>query len=135
MIFKDTYEHVKYCYTCQTILEKGRFNAQPLQPVMKMHHFSQWGLDFIRTINPPSSTSHRFILTAIDYCTKWTEACPSKQCTTEVVIKFLEEKPITRFGVPYALVCDNGPTFSSLKFSNWEFKYGITLKFSSNYYL
>ena len=91
-------------------------------------------MDFIGPINPPSSGHHQYIPTTTDYCTRWTEAQSLKNCTTEIVIKFLEENIITRFGCPHAFVCDNGPDFRSLKLSNWAFDYGITLNFSSNCY-
>lgn len=104
----------------------------PLQPVIEVRPFTKWGLDFIGMINPPSSAQHRYILTATDYYTRWSAAQALKFCTSDIVIKFLEENIITRFGCPDALVCDNGSVFSSLRFSNWAFEHGITLNFSSN---
>lgn len=133
-VLKDVYDHVKTCHTCQITAAREKNPAMPLQPVIKVRPFAKWGLDFIGMINPPSSAQQRYILTATNCCTRWSEAQALKLCTNDMVIKFLEENIITRFGCPYALVCDNGSAFSSLKFSNWAFEYGVTLKFSSNYY-
>lgn len=133
-IFKDTVEHIKCCHTCQIATNRERYVVQPLQLVMEMHPFAQWGMDFIGPINPPSSLGHMYVLTITDYYTRWTKVVNSKTCTTKDVIKFLERNIVTRYGVPYALVCDNGPDFVSLKLSSWAFDYGIILKFSSNYY-
>lgn len=133
-VFKDSHGHVHSCHTCQTTATKERNAAVPLQPVLEVRPFAQWGLDFIGPVSPPSSAGHRYILTTIDYCTRWTEAIVCKHCTTEVVTDFLESFILNRFGCPYALVCDNGPAFASLKFASWAFDYGIALKFSSNYY-
>ena len=47
---------------------------------------------------------------------------------------FLEDKIITRFGVPTRIITDNGPCFVSSKMSSFYFKYGIVLSHSSNYY-
>ena len=47
---------------------------------------------------------------------------------------FLEDRIITRFGVPARLTTDNAKEFSSTEFSPFCFKYGITLSHSSNYY-
>lgn len=102
--------------------------------VIEVKPFAQWGLDFVGPINPPSSAGHRYILTVSDYFTRCTKALACKQCTSEVVINFLESGIINHFGCPIALVCDNGPTFASLKFSIWAFDHGIIIKFSSNYY-
>ena len=133
-LFKDTHEHVKICHVCQTSAKRQRNPAMPLRPVIEVRPFAMWGLDFIGPINPPSSAQHRYILTATDYCTRWSEAQAFKNCTAEIVIEFLEERITTRFGCPSAFVCDNGSAFTSLKFHTWAFDHKIILKFSSGYY-
>jgi transposase InsO family protein len=62
------------------------------------------------------------------------EAIPTKKATEEVVMKFLEEKIITRFGVPAKINTDNAKDFSSVVLNEFCFKYGIVLSHSSNYY-
>jgi hypothetical protein len=47
---------------------------------------------------------------------------------------FLEDRIITRFGVPAKITTDNAKAFSSTKLSSFCFKYGIILSHSSNYY-
>lgn len=102
--------------------------------MLEVRLFAEWGLNSIGPVSPPSSVGHRYILTATNYCTKWTKKIECKQCTTKVVTNFLESFILNCFGCPYALVCDNGPAFASLKFASWAFDYGISLKFLSNYY-
>jgi transposase InsO family protein len=50
------------------------------------------------------------------------------------MMKFLEEKIITRFGVPTKITTDNTKDFSSMALNELCFKYGIVLSHSSNYY-
>nr|KYP37170.1 Pol polyprotein [Cajanus cajan] len=50
----------------------------------------------------------KFLLVAIDYFTKWIEACPLAKITTENVQKFTWRNIICRFGIPHTLVTDNG---------------------------
>ena len=76
--------------------------------------FAKWGLDFIGPINPPSSTSHTFFLIATDYYTCWKKFGTFRNCMTKVVTYFLEEHIVTRFGMPFFLVCDNGSAFTSI---------------------
>ena len=85
----------------------------PLQLAYEVHPFAKWGLDFIGPINPPSSTGHTYILIVMDYCTQWVEAETFKNCMAKVVIDFLEELIVTRFEMPFTLVCDNGLAFAS----------------------
>lgn len=76
-IFTDTRKEVATCHTCQIFEGKGKLLSLPLKPVQVEAPFQQWGLDFIREINPSSSGQHRWILTATDYFTKWIEAMPT----------------------------------------------------------
>ncbi|KAH9332062.1 hypothetical protein KI387_004170, partial [Taxus chinensis] len=56
-----------------------KLTAFPLNPVFIEEPFQQWGLDFIRVLNPNSSASHTHVLTATDYFMKWVEAIPVKK--------------------------------------------------------
>jgi len=72
-------------------------------------------------------------LIATDYFTKWVKAIPAKNATEKVIMGFVENNIITRFGVPAKITTDNAKAFNS-KFSSFCFKYGIVLSHSSNYY-
>jgi hypothetical protein len=86
--------------------------------------FEQWGLDIIGEINPHSSKQHRYILTSTDYFTRWMEEIPLTKVNDEVVINFLEQHIMTRFGVPNTLVFDNATYFSSLKLTDFSLEKG-----------
>ena len=51
-----------------------------------------------------------------------------------MVIKFLQENIMTRFGVPISLVFDNASYFSSIKITEFACEKGIELHYSDNYY-
>eukprot|EP00253_Pinus_taeda_P027279 PITA_27279 len=69
-----------------------------------------------------------------DYFTKWVEAIPAKNATEKVIMDFIENNIVTRFGVPTNITTDNAKAFSSSEFSSFCFKYGIVLSHPSNYY-
>ena len=96
--------------------------------------FQQWGLDFNGEFKDNSRNGYRWILTATDYFTRWIESIPTKKATKEVVVNFLEERIITRFGVPSKFTNDKAKAFSSHGLVEFCFKYGIVLSHSSNYY-
>jgi hypothetical protein len=62
------------------------------------------------------------------------EAIPLTKVNDEVVINFLEQHIMTRFGVPNTLVFDNATYFSSLKLTEFSLEKGIILKYVANYY-
>jgi hypothetical protein len=82
--------------------------AFPLKPVIVEAPFQQWGLDFIGEFKDNSNNNgYHWVLTAIDYFTRWVEAIPMKKETKEVVMNFLEDRIITRFGAPTKITTDN----------------------------
>jgi transposase InsO family protein len=96
--------------------------------------FQKWGIDFVGEINPHSSTQHKWILTATDYFTKWVEAIPTKRATESVVIDFLEDNILSRFGCPRKIVTDNDQAFKSMAMISFCQKYNIILGHSTMYY-
>uniref|UniRef100_A0A2N9GXT9 Uncharacterized protein n=1 Tax=Fagus sylvatica TaxID=28930 RepID=A0A2N9GXT9_FAGSY len=59
-----------------------------------------WGMDVIGAITPKASNGHEFILVAIDYFTKWVEACSFKNVTQVAVTRFVKNNIICRYGMP-----------------------------------
>nr|KYP68215.1 Transposon Ty3-I Gag-Pol polyprotein [Cajanus cajan] len=76
---------------------------------------------------PPATGQLKFLLVAIDYFTKWIEACPLAKITTENVQKFTWKNIICRFGIPHTLVTDNGRQFITQGFEYFlrELELGI----------
>ena len=89
--------------------------------------FEQWGLDIIGEITPSSSKLHKYILYATDYFTRWVEAIPLTRVNEKVVIQFIEQQLITRFGVPSVLVFDNATYFSSTLLTEFVLDKGIVI--------
>jgi hypothetical protein len=108
--------------------------AVPLQPVTVSRPFEQWGLDIIGEITPSSLKRHKYILTATDYFTKWAESIPLTHVNEKVVIQFIEQQLITRFGVPYDLVFNNAYFFYSTLLTDFSLDKGIIIRYSANYY-
>uniref|UniRef100_A0A2N9INS0 RNA-directed DNA polymerase n=1 Tax=Fagus sylvatica TaxID=28930 RepID=A0A2N9INS0_FAGSY len=99
---KDAADFVKTCHTCQISFS--------LQNMATPWPFHTWGLDLIGPINPASG-GYIWILVATEYFTKWVEAIHLRKATGVVVANFIREHIITRFGIPYKLITDNGTPF------------------------
>ncbi|XP_015081343.1 uncharacterized protein K02A2.6-like [Solanum pennellii] len=54
------------------------------------------------------SNGHKFILVVIDYFTKCVEANSYKSVTKKVVVNFVRNNLICRFGLPDSIITDNG---------------------------
>jgi hypothetical protein len=133
-LFPDVNAKVRACNPCQFFTGKQKLPAMPLVLVKIEAPFQQWGLDFIGEINPHSSAQHRWILTATDYFTKWVEAIPTRKAIDSVVIEFLEENILARFGCPRKIVTDNAQAFKSMAMISFCKKYNIVLGHSTTYY-
>ena len=73
-------------------------------------------------------------MTATYYFTKWVEAIPARNAIEAVIIKFMEENIISRFGCPARIVTNNAQAFKSNKFANFCQQYNIALNHSTAYY-
>jgi len=68
-------------------------------------------VDIIGPLSPPSE-GHRYILTTIDMCTRFPEAIPLKDISTNSVAEALLEI-FSRVGLPYKIHSDRGSQFTS----------------------
>jgi len=115
------------------IIGKQQVKSLPLKPVVASSPFQQWGLEFIGEIHPDSSGQHRWILTTIDYFTKWIKSIPTRSASHKVIISFLEDI-IAIFGYPSIIINDNATYFKSETLIKFCEQFGISLIHSTPYY-
>jgi transposase InsO family protein len=104
--------------------------ATELHPLTSPWPFAQWGLDIVGPF-PLASESRKYLLVATDYFTKWVEAEALKHITQNDVRQFIWKNIVTRFGVPRALISDNGTQFKGSTVIKLCQKLGIRQHFSS----
>jgi hypothetical protein len=104
----------------------------PLHPILVIEIFDCWGIDFMGPF--PLSFGFVYILVAVDYVSKWIEAIPSRTNDHKIVIKFLTENILSRFGIPRAMISDGGTHFCNKPFESLMKKYGITHKVATPYH-
>eukprot|EP00253_Pinus_taeda_P016307 PITA_16307 len=90
--------------------------------------------DVYKVVKSCHKCQRRWILMAKDYFTKWIEEIPTRQATNAVIISFLENNILSRFGFPNKLVTDNATTFRSKKMIEFCNKYKIILGHSTTYH-
>ena len=80
------------------------------------------------------SFGYLYILLAIDYVSKSVEAIPTRTDDHKVVLNFLKENIFSRFGMPRAMISDQGTHFCNKPFEALMGKYGVTHKISTTYH-
>ncbi|KAL4183193.1 hypothetical protein AMTRI_Chr11g96980 [Amborella trichopoda] len=107
---------------------------EPLHPTVASWPFSQWGMDIVGPIDPPSTMGYVFILVATYYFSKWAEVVPLKQVLGIVVAYFFRHHIIYRFGVPDRIISDNGPQFRSHHSDRLVNQFGFKWRYSLMYH-
>nr|XP_025635645.1 uncharacterized protein LOC112729699 [Arachis hypogaea] len=126
----DSKEFVKKCVKCQENANFHRAPASELSLLTSSRPFSQWGIDLLGPF-PVGPGQVKYLIVAIDYYTKWIEAEPLASISSSNCRKFLWRQVITRFGVPEAVISDNGTQFTNKKFTEFLAGLGIRQRFSS----
>ncbi|KAK3037300.1 hypothetical protein RJ639_032062 [Escallonia herrerae] len=106
-MMKDAIEFTRRCDKCQKFTPISHTPVAPLTLVVSPIPFSMWGMDLLGPF-PMASGQRRFVVVAIDYFTKWTEAESLATITSAKCEDFFWKNVVCRFGVPRALVVDNG---------------------------
>ena len=118
-IFSNVYKETTTCHQCQIFDGKRKLVPLPLNQVSVEAPFQQWGLDFIGEINTNASRKNIWILRTTDYFMKWIEAIPTKRDTDAMIMGFLEENILARFGCPGRIMTDNAATLVEAPFQQW----------------
>ncbi|RDX71689.1 Pol polyprotein, partial [Mucuna pruriens] len=94
----------------------NRRHEMTQQPILFYEVFDVWGIDFMGPF--PISNGYSYILLAVDYVSRWVEVVATKTDDVRVVVDFL------KFGVPKALINDQGSHFYNRAMASILQKYG-----------
>lgn len=112
-ISSDVKRWCRSCDTCQRTIPKGRVAKVPLGKMPLMSRpFQKIAIDLVGPINPASARGNKYILTAVDYATRWPEAVALPDITTERIADALLEM-FSRVGFPKEILSDRGSQFTS----------------------
>lgn len=106
-------EYIRKCIMCQQHSHLQHLIAQAPNPIQSLWPISQWGFDLIGQFVPPSLGKHKFIITMIEYFTKWVEVEALVSTTGPKIAKFINPYIIYHFGIPQKIISYNGPPFKN----------------------
>ena len=109
----DVARFCKSCDICQRTIQKGRVTKVPLgkMPLIDTP-FKRVAVDIVGPIEPRSDKKSRYILTMIDYATRYPEAVALPSIETERVAEALVEM-FSRVGIPDEMLTDCGSQFTA----------------------
>ncbi|RDY10835.1 Retrovirus-related Pol polyprotein, partial [Mucuna pruriens] len=132
-IFRDAHQFVSTCERCQKEgMAMNRRHELPQQPIMFCEVFDVWGIDFMGPF--PVSNGYSYILLAVDYVSRWVEAIATRTNDAKVVVDFLKSNIFYRFGVPKALISDQGSHFCNRAMASLLQKYGVAHRIATAYH-
>ena len=110
---QDVIRFCRSCDVCKRTVKRGSVRKVPLgsMPLIDTP-FKRVAVDIVGPIAPPSEAGHRYILTLVDYATRYPEAVPLKKITTEAVAEALLDI-YSRVGIPEEVLTDQGTQFMS----------------------
>ena len=101
------------CDQCQRSMPKGKTPKVPLTKVPLIDEpFQRVAVDLVGPMIPASDKGNKYILTVVDYCTRYPEAIPLKTIDTETVAEALVDI-YSRVGIPREVLSDRGAQFTS----------------------
>ena len=109
----DVARYCRSCDICQKTYPKGRVPKIPIgeMPLIDTP-FARVAVDLVGPIHPPSEKGNRFILSLVDYATRYPEAKALKYIDSESVAEALVQM-FSRVGVPTEILSDMGKQFTS----------------------
>ena len=109
----DTVRFCRSCDTCQRSINKGRVSKVPLGVTPLIDEpFHRVAVDIVGPISPVTTRGCRYILTLMDYATRYPEAVPLKNIDAISVAEALFSI-FTRVGFPREMLTDRGTQFMS----------------------
>lgn len=71
---------------------------------------------------------------AVDYVSKWVDAIATRTNDAQLAISFLKKNIFSRFGVPRALISDEGTHFCNKRLDSLLRKYGVRHQVATPYH-
>lgn len=111
---KDVTEWVRTCLPCQRNKILRHVKTIPEKIAIPDERFRHIHMDIIGPL--PLSKNCKYCLTIIDRYTRWPEAIPIAETSTDTIVNVFYSTWIARFGAPSVITTDRGSQFESQLF-------------------
>lgn len=115
---RDVTSYIKQCLLCANFKRRPKYPHAPLRPRQPTRPFKVISVDIMGPY-PRSISKNRFIITATDLFTKWTEGFAVPASDAKTIGTKLENQIFRRFGYPRHIITDNGSQFYSVHWDSY----------------
>ena len=122
---------VKHCHACQSTKPSKMPNPHIGNFPVPEKRFSHIHIDVCRPL--PPSKGCKYLLMVVDRCTRYVDAIPMVEATTEACANALLHSWVSRHGVAAACTSDNGVEFVSKVWKVMQNKLGVQLNYTPLY--
>ena len=113
----DIRQHIRECLACAKNKPGGHGKNAPVQQFPAGGRHEMIGMDLVGPL-PLTHDKNRYLLVIIDYWTRWAEAVPIPNKESATVAKAFMDTWVFRYGVPRAVLTDQGKEFDSYLFKD-----------------
>ncbi len=110
-MYTDTQQHCRNCPQCTVVTGAGRQAKPPLQPIPVERVFQIVGVDVMDL--PKTERGNQHVVVFQDFLTKWPMVFPVPDQKAIRLAQLLAEEVVPTFGVPEALLSDQGTNLLS----------------------
>ena len=129
---KDVHNWCQQCVACQ----KSKVNTHVRSPVFRREppdrRFGSIHVDLVGPL--PVSQGMKYLFTVVDRFSRWIEAIPLPDITTDTCVRALLLHWIARYGVPGDIVADRGAQFTSSLWRRLHDLFGIQCNNTTAYH-
>ena len=130
---KDVAAYVRKCHVCLT--SKPQQN-RPAGLMCGREVSRPWEVICVDLVGPLPKSRHGklYILSVLDYFSKFVLLLPLRTAKSAQIAKLLEERVFCMFGVPHKIICDNGKQFVGRELKTLTDTYHTKLSFTPLYH-
>ena len=130
-ISKDCKMWAKECLACQRCKTHRHTETGVGTIEQPRRRFGHIHVDVVGPL--PASNGYKYLFTMIDRSTRWPEAVPMKNATTEECVNALLSGWIAKFGLPDIISSDRGSQFTSNLWKSMATSLGVDMKHTTSY--
>lgn len=106
--------YIKHCIVCASVKRGGATQSRaPLRPRPPQRPWQTISVNVMGPY-PKTRSGNKFILVAIDVCSKWTEAVAVPEARVKHLVEFVEQL-CRHWGYPADIITDNGSGFRAVQ--------------------